>query len=66
MTDRGTQLALTASLPEDLIKSGGNTYTPFVYVPVSYGEGVKPSECTGTGTVVVPTEGQLWPRGNAS
>lgn len=65
MTDRGTQLVLTASFPEDLLEVGGDTYTNFVYVPVDYGDNVKYADCTGTETVDIPTEGQLWPRGNS-
>ena len=65
MADRGAQLAITSSLPEDFVKVGGDTYTPFVYVPVNYGENLTFPECTGTGGTPPPTEGQLWPRGKS-
>ena len=63
MADRGTQLALKSLIQNIFI--AGDTYTPFVYVPVNYGENLSIKNGSIESNVSIPTEGQLWPRGNS-
>ena len=64
MADRGTQLAIL-TIPSNNVVVGGNTYTPYVYIPVDYGGqiAIHNEVSFGSETSSVPTEGQLLPRG---